>query len=212
MPRSTVLVLAKEPLPGRVKTRLCPPLRPQDAAELAAAAIADTMAAVLASGAERHLLALDGSPGDWLPDSVEVVPQRGASFAARLADAWSHVDGPCVQIGMDTPQVTASDLDEALQLVTGPATAALGPAADGGWWALALRRPAPGVFAGVPMSTDRTFEEQVASLRRHGLDPRPLATMTDIDTIDDARAVCRLAPGTRTASTLRRLTAGSSVA
>lgn len=206
MPRSTVLVMAKEPLPGRVKTRLCPPLRPEEAAALAAAALADTLDAVLATPADRHLLALEGRPGPWLPSSIEVVPQRGRTFAERLGAAWAQVDGPCVQIGMDTPQVTPTLLEDALAQGAGHG-AALGPAEDGGWWALALARPRPSVFRGVPMSTPSTGVAQERALRRHGLEPSLLATLVDIDTIDDARAVASGIPGSRTACALQHLDA-----
>src|SRR5438105_3192912 len=83
-----VLVLAKAPEPGRVKTRLCPPLSPAQAADVATAALADTLDAVVACGAERRILALDGRPGPWLPAGFEVIEQRGAGLAERLANAW----------------------------------------------------------------------------------------------------------------------------
>jgi rSAM/selenodomain-associated transferase 1 len=194
---TTVLVMAKAPVAGRVKTRLCPPCSPGEAAAVAGAALVDTLDAVLSSGAARRLLALDGEPGDWLAPGFEVVAQRGASFNERLQAAWAEVDGPCIQIGMDTPQVTGATLDHALQVLD-TYDAALGPATDGGWWALALRGPCPQVFAGVPMSTARTGEAQIAELRRHGLDPAVLAPLRDIDTMDDALAVAATLPGSRT--------------
>ena len=112
--------MAKAPLPGRVKTRLCPPLTSQQAAEVAASALADTLAAVGACGADRRIVALDGPPGDWLPAGFEVIPQRGDGLAARLQAAWRDAAGPGLQIGMDTPQVTAELLDDALGSGRGP--------------------------------------------------------------------------------------------
>ena len=106
--------MAKEPRPGRVKTRLCPPCSPDEAAAVAEAALADTLAAVAACGAARKILALDGEPGPWLPPGFEVVRQRGADFNQRLAAAWSDAGGPGLQLGMDTPQVGAPELDELL--------------------------------------------------------------------------------------------------
>ncbi|MFC9290815.1 glycosyltransferase, partial [Streptomyces sp. NPDC057052] len=67
---STLLVIAKEPLPGRVKTRLTPPFAPWEAAALAEAALADTLAAVAAAPAVRRRLVLDGAPGPWLPPGL----------------------------------------------------------------------------------------------------------------------------------------------
>ena len=126
-PRTHVLVLAKEPVPGRVKTRLCPPFSPQDAAELAEAALADTLAAVARCGAERRVLALDGAAGAWLPEGFEVIGQVPGSLDVRLAAAWQATGGPGLQIGMDTPQVTPDLLDRSLDALLGDGVdAALG--------------------------------------------------------------------------------------
>lgn len=91
--------MAKEPVPGRVKTRLTPPLRPEQAAAVAAAALADTLAAVAAVAARpefadlRPVLVLDGTPGPWLPavggwPTLTVAPQAPGPFDARLVAAF----------------------------------------------------------------------------------------------------------------------------
>lgn len=196
---STLLVVAKAPVAGRVKTRLCPPLRPDEAAAVAAAALADTLDAVACCGAERLVLALEGEPGEWLPAGFEIVAQRGDGLAERLAAAWAEVDGPCVQIGMDTPQVTPACLDHALDLVSAGGSG-LGPATDGGWWAIGMACPRPTVFHGVPMSRPDTGARQLAAMRADGLKPGLLAELRDIDTVDDARAVAALIPRSRTAA------------
>ncbi len=193
-----VLVMAKSPVPGRVKTRLCPPCTPVEAAALAEAALADTLDAVAGSGAGRRVVALDGAPGPWLPPGFTVVAQCGGSFARRLAHAWSVAGGPGVQIGMDTPQVTAADLDHALGTLDA-ADAALGYAADGGWWAIGLRRPHPAAFRGVPMSTARTGRAQEARLRALGLDVTVLPTLVDLDTTADLPTVVASGAAARTA-------------
>jgi glycosyltransferase A (GT-A) superfamily protein (DUF2064 family) len=197
--------MAKEPVPGRVKTRLCPPCTAVQAAELAEAALADTLEAVARCGATRRLLALDGLPGPWLPAGFEVFPQHGAGLARRLVAAWDRAGGPGIQIGMDTPQVTAVLLDDCLhRLVEQDRTAALGLALDGGWWALGLRRPDPAVFLGVPMSTPWTGPAQERRLRELGHDPVRLPRLRDVDCVDDAVAVADEAPMTRFASACRR--------
>lgn len=197
---TTLLVMAKAPVAGLVKTRLCPPLTFQQAADVAAAALSDTLGAALGCGADRVLVALDGAPGGWLPAGVEVVPQVGAGFAARLDRAWADAGGPTLQIGMDTPQVTSSLLDAGLAALDRHA-GALGMALDGGWWGLALRRPLKGAFAGIEMSTARTGAQQLARLIELGVDPILLPPMTDIDAIADLDAVVALmGSGSRTAS------------
>lgn len=198
-----LLVMAKAPVPGRVKTRLCPPCTPEEAAELAEAALADTLAAATATGADRVVVALDGRPGPWLPPGVAVVSQRGRGFDERLANAWARCGGPALQIGTDTPHLTAADLDRAMATLAAPETdAALGPADDGGWWAIGLRRPDRRVFVGVPMSRSDTCARQLERLRSIGLTTRILATQRDVDTIDDAFAVAAGAPATRFARLL----------
>ena len=205
-----VLVMAKEPVAGRVKTRLCPPCTYEEAAEIAAASLADTLDAVAACGATRRILALDGHPGPWLPPGFEVVAQEGCAFGERLARAWSRAGGPGLQIGMDTPQVTGAELDDALEALLAPAThAVLGPALDGGWWALGLRRADARVFDGVPMSTADTGGAQLAQLHALGLTTALLSTRQDLDTFTDALAIAVQAPHTRTASAVTGSRAGS---
>src|SRR4029453_12921638 len=160
-----VLVMAKAPVAGRVKTRLCPPCTFDEAALIAEAALADTLDAVGRSGAGRCTVALDGAPGPWLPPGVRVIAQRGDRFDERLANAWDDAGGPGLQIGMDTPQVTADLLDRCCAALEQPGVAALfGPATDGGWWAIGLRRADPRVFRGVTMSRTTTGEHQLSRL------------------------------------------------
>lgn len=205
---SHVLVVAKSPQPGRVKTRLCPPCTPRQAADLAAAALSDTLHAVGASGADRFVLALDGPPGDWLPSGFDVVAQRGEGFDQRLANAWDDAGGPGVQVGMDTPQLTGAILDDALERLFRSGTdAVLGPALDGGWWGIGLRRPDPAVFLGVPMSTPTTGAEQRRRLDELGLRTAEIAPLRDVDTFQDAIAVATAAPSTRFAASLRQVAA-----
>lgn len=199
-----VLVMAKAPVPGRVKTRLCPPCTPGEAAVVAEAALADTLDAVARCGAERRILALDGPVGTWLPPGFEVVPQCDGGLAGRLARAWTRAGGPGVQIGMDTPQVTSAALDQALSTLES-SDAALGLATDGGWWAIGLRRPDAAVFRGVPMSSPHTGQAQHARLAALGLGVAMLPTLTDLDTIEDLAAVVDAGPLTRTAGVARSL-------
>lgn len=205
---STLVVVAKEPTPGRCKTRLCPPATPDQAAALAEAALADTLAAVADTPVKRRVLVLDGRPGPWLPDGFEVLPQRGDGLDERLAAAFADVargDGaePALLIGMDTPQVDPELLGAALTRLDTPGLdAVLGPAVDGGWWALGLRRPDPAATLGVPMGTPETCVAQRRRLLDLGLRLGGLRTLRDVDVIADARDVARAAPATRFARTL----------
>jgi rSAM/selenodomain-associated transferase 1 len=200
----TVIVLAKAPVPGRVKTRLCPPCDPEQAAELAEAALVDTLRAVAATRCDRRVLVLDGAPGPWLPAGFEVLPQRGNGLDERLAHAFTDTGTGGVLIGMDTPQLTPARLTSALRtLGASRVDAVLGPSVDGGWWALGLRAPDPAVFLGIPMSTRHTGDAQRARLHELRLCTIALPTLRDVDDFDDALAVACTAPGGRFAATLR---------
>ena len=111
----TILVIAKAPVPGRVKTRLCPPCTPEQAAELAQAALRTRWTPPRRAARGRRVLVLDGAPGAWLPGGFEVVAQRGDGLAERLADAFEDAGEPALLVGMDTPQVTPALLDAALE-------------------------------------------------------------------------------------------------
>ncbi|MEU2424999.1 DUF2064 domain-containing protein [Streptomyces sp. NPDC007851] len=202
---TTLLVIAKEPRPGRVKTRLTPPFSPEQAAALAEASLADTLDAVAATPAARRVLVLDGAPGPWLPSGFDVVPQCGGALDARLADAFARCTGPALLIGMDTPQVTP----DLLTVDFADCDAYFGPAEDGGFWALGLAHPDPELLRGVPMSTPRTGAVQRRRLVAAGLRVRDLPPLRDVDTAADAAAVAALVPHGLFAARLARCTAQS---
>lgn len=197
----TLLVIAKEPRPGRVKTRLTPPFTPEEAAGLAEAALADTLDVVARTPARRRVLVLEGEPGPWLPPGFEVVRQCAGGLDERLAAAFAECDGPALLVGMDTPQVTPA----LLTVDFDGCDAYFGPAADGGFWALGLAAPDPGLLRGVPMSTPFTGAAQRARLT--GLRVRDLPELRDVDTADDAETVARAAPDGRFAAAHARLAA-----
>lgn len=215
MTRLALLVLAKAPVPGRVKTRLCPPLRPHEAADVAAAALLDSLTAARAVPQAAVVVVLTGALDQAARraelrnalDGVEVVAQRGDGLGERIAAA--HVDGGrgrrTLQIGMDTPQVDAALLAEADRTLTAPdVDAVLGPAADGGWWAFGLRRPADAALvAAVPTSRADTGDRTLHALRAGGLRVALLPELSDVDTIVDAVAVAAQAPTSRFAAAVR---------
>lgn len=202
-----LLVIAKEPVAGRVKTRLCPPFSPAEAAELAAAALADTLETVLALPARRRVLVLDGRPGPWVPPGFEVVPQSAGGLDERLAAAFGGCAGPALLVGMDTPQLTATLLAPALALDAWDGCGAwFGPAEDGGFWALGLADPDPALVRGVPMSVPETGAVQRHRLVEAGLVVRDLPVLVDVDTVADAHRVASAAPGNRFAAAFGRLT------
>jgi hypothetical protein len=198
----TLLVVAKAPEPGRVKTRLAATVGDRVAADIAAAALLDTLDAVAAAPVAARVVAfagdLDAAAGAaeirQRLESFTVIAQRGDDFADRLANA--HADSgsgfggcPVLQIGMDTPQVTGELLTGcARELLDAPAV--LGLAHDGGWWVLGVAAPAMAeCLRAVPMSRPDTGELTGKALRDNGIDVTHVQPLADIDVIDDVAAV-----------------------
>jgi rSAM/selenodomain-associated transferase 1 len=196
-----LVVIAKEPLPGDVKTRLCPPCTLGQAATIAEAALADTLDAVAATPASRRIVALDGRPGDWLPRGFDVLAQRNGSLGNRLfgafEDCFSVSPDPVVLIGMDTPQVSPDLLLSAELALGGRADAVMGMAQDGGYWLLGLSHLHPGAFSGVPMSADDTGEAQRRRLEECGYTVGLVDPLQDFDHVDAALAIAEMVPGSR---------------
>ena len=201
---AALLVVAKAPIPGLAKTRLAATLGDIAAADIAAAALLDTLDAVADSPAAARVVALTGNLDDArCADQIRsrlsdftVIPQRGDGFAERLANA--HLDAarglPVVQIGMDTPQVDAELLARCAERLDGH-DAVLGMAHDGGWWVLGVRDAASAqCLRDVPMSAPDTGTLTLEALRRKGLRVALTEELGDVDTIDDigvVRDVCR---------------------
>lgn len=199
---TTLAVIAKECIPGRVKTRLHPPLSLEQAATLAAASLDDTLRAVASLDATRRILAFDGNLLPPRSEDYEVIPQTSGGLDMRLAAIFDRCSGPTVLIGMDTPQVTADLLDPVFGDWPDDVDAWFGFANDGGFWALGLAEPDGALIRGVPMSRDDTGLIQLKRLEDAGLRVRQLPMLVDVDTIADADEVAALAPASRFAATL----------
>ncbi len=196
MTDAQVLVIAKAPVAGLVKTRLTPDLTPEQAARVAHAALEDTLDAVRRAQVAVRVLVLEG---DFPADDFAVQAQRGGALDERLAnafdDAFAEHPIPMLLIGMDTPQVTGVLLDQALGTLLSPGVdAVLGPAHDGGWWALGLRRPHPDLIRGVVTSRADTGRRQLQRLVESGLQVEGLPVLHDVDTVEDLGTVAQLAP------------------
>ncbi|SER10907.1 TIGR04282 family arsenosugar biosynthesis glycosyltransferase [Actinokineospora terrae] len=219
-PRTALLVLAKSPRPGFVKTRLCPPATPEQAARVAAAALLDTIRALCAVPGAQPVIVLSGDLDDAVDHrelrravrDLPVIPQRGDTLGARITAAHDDVADllpgtDTLQLGMDTPQISPTLLRDCSHALHAPdADALLGPAADGGWWILGLRDPRQArVIANIPTSRDDTGKRTAAALRDSGLRLVGAPELTDVDTVADARLVAASLPGSRFAAAVREL-------
>lgn len=203
----TLLVIAKQPVPGRVKTRLIGSCTPAQAANLAAAALADTLQALRDFPSENKLILLDGDPAGLVPAGWRVIEQSGGGLDRRLAAGFAAVpDGPALLVGMDTPQLSG----DLLCFDPSRYDACLGRASDGGYWTIGFRQPrrAAECIAGVPMSTPATGAEQHRRLLASGMAVQSLPTLTDVDTEGSAAEVALAAPRTRFAMQWRDIRGG----
>lgn len=215
MARPGILVVAKAPVAGVAKTRLGATVGHRQAADLAAAALLDTLdACEEAFPARRRVLALDGDLERAARSSEitqrmrgwTVLPQRGADFGQRLAaahqDAAALLCGPVLQVGTDTPQLQPGQLGRlAERLLERGNDAVLAPALDGGWWALGAGDPRwAGGLVDVPMSTAQTCAATQQMLAGYGARVAGGPALRDVDDEADAAAVSRAAPWTRFAA------------
>ena len=203
----TALIVAKAPVPGLAKTRLAAALGDRVAAGIAAAALLDTLDAVSDTPLAAKVVAMTGDlasacQSEAIRERLSgfiVVEQRGDDFADRLANA--HADAaaaagpmPVLQIGMDTPQVTAEILTRCARALLG-AHAVVGPARDGGWWLLGVADAATAeCLRQVPMSRPDTGAMTYAALLQTGSPVTVLEELADVDTVADiavVRADCR---------------------
>jgi glycosyltransferase A (GT-A) superfamily protein (DUF2064 family) len=207
----SVLVVAKAPVPGLAKTRLAARVGADAAADIAAAALLDTLDAVAESPVTARVVAMTGDLGEAKRadeircrlDDFVVLPQRGDDFAARLANAHHDTAAatgglPVLQIGMDTPQITPVLMGSCAQSLT-EHEAILGMARDGGWWVLGVTDAATAhCLRGVAMSAADTGVQTLAALRRTGVQVKLVDTLADVDTVadvDEVRRAC--APDSR---------------
>ena len=190
----TLVVLAKQPRPGFAKTRLTPPLSPDEAASVAAACLRDTLDAVSRTPARRRVLAFEGDAEQWAPAGWDVVAQPEGGLDERISAAFDAAGSDsALLVGMDTPQLQPHHL---LRFDPAQHEATLGLAPDGGFWTIGFRDAsrARSCVTGVPMSTTSTGTHQYARLQAAGLDVTLLERLVDVDTVADLDTVLAVAP------------------
>jgi rSAM/selenodomain-associated transferase 1 len=191
-------LLAKEPSPGRVKTRLCPPLSPDEAARLGSCLLEDAAEELASLRGVLRLLFLDP------PESVarvaggpfagfERLPQRGGDLGERMLRAASlcfrRGARRAVLVGADCPGLTTGRVRQAFRELRSGAAAVLGPSADGGYYLLGLTFPDARLFEGIPWSTDAVLRETAARCRAAGAPFSCLRRERDVDTFGDLLAL-----------------------
>jgi rSAM/selenodomain-associated transferase 1 len=206
----SVILFAKFPVPGRVKTRLCPPLSPEQAAEVYRAMARDCWRAARAAVGKGALVALDPEGGRldpaWLGRGARAFRQRGADLGARMGAAFSRAfrlgSQRAAVVGSDCPELSAGELRGALRELD-RADVVLGPAADGGYYLVALKSPCPGLFRDMAWSRRDVLKKTLARAKTLGLGVSLLRRRADIDTYADLKALSRRAVPRYTAAALK---------
>ena len=197
--RPAIIVVAKPPIPGRVKTRLIGHLSPRQAAAVHAAMQRCIMERVAEwiSGSGDLVLALDttisGSnrPAVTHPPGWRRIDQGGGDLGERLAFIWQRIGGgPAVFLGTDSPDVPMGALKSILPAL-GRADAVIGPVRDGGYWVLAARAARSQLLSGIDWGTDRVYHQTHEAARRAGIGLVDIDSWFDIDTPDDLQALRR---------------------
>lgn len=189
-----IAVMAKRPEPGRVKTRLCPPLTPQQAADLYEAFLLDTVSLASGIGHGDVFVAFDPDTArDYFsrmtPAPVKCIPQGPGNLGARLSRISSEVFSrgyrKLVILASDAPHLPPRLIRRAFSLLDN-AGVVLGPCDDGGYYLIGSRSLAPGLFAGIPWSTSWVLDHTIRRARETGMTYALLPTCYDIDTWEDA--------------------------
>jgi rSAM/selenodomain-associated transferase 1 len=213
--RRAIAIVAKAPIPGTVKTRLVPPLMPEQAARLHRAFLSDTAEAALRVPDTQvwvvHPPDHAGALRDLLPAGVGLMRQRGTDLGAIMHGALEALLGSAdsvLVIGTDIPLLTAGVLCEACSVLESPCDAVLGPTEDGGYYLFGARRAHPSLFEAMAWSTPHVLAETLCRGRRGGLDMRLGTPLFDVDTPADlqrllaARTTVGVAVGSATNAVL----------
>ncbi len=189
------MVFAKEPVPGRVKTRIAKELGEVEAADIYRR-LGRRVVQQLRGGDYRTVICYDPPASEpeirkWLGEKEhEYLPQQSGDLGERLTHAveWGFGEGDLVcVVGTDIPGLDRHRVERAFSLLSDPegVDAVFGPAVDGGYYLLALRRPTPDLFKGIPWSTDRVLEESMKQANGLGLKVESLSVLADVDRVED---------------------------
>ena len=200
MAANALVIFAKWPLPGQVKTRLCPPLRPDQAAELSRCFLLDTVERV--SRLEEVQVWVAFTPAEsepcfraLLPSSVRYLPQRGNDLGERELNIFIDLfEGETTRVaimGSDIPSVPLAYLRSAFDLLKNPdCYAVLGPSSDGGYYCIGAQAGhagLPALFEHIEWSTEKVMQQTLQQARLHNLNVRLIPRWYDVDTVEDMR-------------------------
>jgi hypothetical protein len=203
MPTSALVIFAKAPIPGQVKTRLCPPLTPDEAATLHGSFVLDTLERTKTAtttfklSLDRYLACAPSSTHVFFRimeerQGVRLIDQVGDDLGARMHQAFETLFAREYQhgliVGTDTPSLPLERYEQAVTLLES-SDLVLGPALDGGYYLIGLNRLTPELFTDIPWSTEQVLALTQQKAHTLGLKTSLLAPWRDVDTISDLEAL-----------------------
>ena len=201
MKRPVLIIFAKEPVPGQVKTRLCPPLSPQTAARLYGQFLEDVLEEMAKLPQSRVALAYTPNTArsffqGLVPPGLLLMAQAGEDLGERLRRAftWGFAQGASTVLirNSDSPDLPHSVVTEAHEILDrGQAQVVLGPCPDGGYYLVGLKSPQPRLFHGINWSSPTVLSDTLTQAGRLGLTVHHLPTWLDIDTLADLHTFVR---------------------
>ena len=202
-PQAALVIFAKAPIPGEVKTRLCPPLTPDEAATLHGSFVLDMLertklaVATLQLPFHRYLACAPSSDLVFFKimeerQGVRLLDQVGEDLGQRMhrtsVDLFAKGYKQVIIVGTDVPTLPLSVYQEAFAMLDS-SDVVLGPALDGGYYLIGLKQPAEQLFTGVPWSTDQVLAVTQQQAKTVGLSVGLTTEWRDMDTIADLRAL-----------------------
>lgn len=197
---AAIIVFAKAPVAGQVKTRLCPPLTPDEAASLHGSLVLDILERCQSLKGYDRILA--GTPSPHHPFframearfKIPVWDQIGDDLGTRMASAFKQALGSpyrsVVVIGTDIPGINGPLLTTAVEGLQDH-DVVVGPTMDGGYYLIGLRSPVPDLFEGIPWSTDQVYALTEQKIKMLGLSLKILPKLRDLDTVEDLQICIR---------------------
>jgi rSAM/selenodomain-associated transferase 1 len=190
---SALVVVAKEPVPGLTKTRLCPPFTPAEAAEFYRCLLLDTLALMEQFDLADRVVAYTpaealGSFRGIVPEGFGLLPQTGRHLGERLANVLAHHFELGYQrvavMNSDGPTLPLSFLTDAFSGLDG-ADVTLGPGHDGGYYLIGMKRFHAELFEDILWSTEQVVPQTLAVCQRLGLEVHLLNEWYDVDVAAD---------------------------
>jgi rSAM/selenodomain-associated transferase 1 len=192
--RKLLVVMAKEPVPGEVKTRLLPHLSPQEAADLYLGFLRDTLSEMGKIDGIEAAIAFTPPEAKatflTLPsDRFLLFPQRGKDLGERLSNIFSEKFQEGYEavsiIGSDIPDLPKEIAEASFHLLANEAEVVFGPCEDGGYYLIGMRRVIPELFISIPWSTDRVLSTSLQKAKKMGIKVGLLPFWNDIDTFEE---------------------------